>query len=382
MTKPLRIAVVTSGRFHVCDLARELLNIGHDVTFYSLVPPSRTEQFGVPKAHARWMMPRILWAGLRVKLARTPESRNRAVEQMTVAFDRAVSKIIAPCDVLIGMSGMCNDIVPVVRKKYGTRVWIERGSRHVLSQQKIMSAGPECGAVSELVIARELKDYEHADRITVLSRHCEESFLEYGVSRGKLFRNPLGVNLKAFNATPVPTEKIPRIIMTGTWCWRKGCDVLVKACKLIDEPFELMHVGPVGDLPLPKDKFFVHIDRVEQSELKKYYASSTVFALASREEGLATVQPQALACGLRLVCTDRTGGEDLQGMIQNKDVITVVPTENVEAFANALRGQLRASQSDVGERQRLSQEERHEISWAGSARRYSEELISLHNGAL
>jgi hypothetical protein len=41
----MRIAILTSGRFHACDLARELAKHEHDVRFYSLVPPSRTRRF-------------------------------------------------------------------------------------------------------------------------------------------------------------------------------------------------------------------------------------------------------------------------------------------------------------------------------------------------
>ena len=41
---------------------------------------------------------------------------------------------------------------------------------------------------------------------------------------------------------------------------------------------------------------------------------SHCFVLASIEEGMAMVQMQALACGLPLICTTNTGGEDLLRM--------------------------------------------------------------------
>jgi glycosyltransferase involved in cell wall biosynthesis len=37
--------------------------------------------------------------------------------------------------------------------------------------------------------------------------------------------------------------------------------------------------------------------------------------IASIEEGMAMVQAQALACGLPLICTENTGGEDLLQII-------------------------------------------------------------------
>jgi len=36
-----------------------------------------------------------------------------------------------------------------------------------------------------------------------------------------------------------------------------------------------------------------------------------VFCLASIEEGLAMVQPMAMACGLPVICTTNTGGADI-----------------------------------------------------------------------
>ena len=38
MTRRLRIAIATAGRFHVLDLARELNALGYAVDFYSYVP--------------------------------------------------------------------------------------------------------------------------------------------------------------------------------------------------------------------------------------------------------------------------------------------------------------------------------------------------------
>jgi hypothetical protein len=59
----MRIAIVTTGRFHVFDLAREMAALGHDVAFYSYVPRRRAEQFGLPRQCHRallsWVLPLI-----------------------------------------------------------------------------------------------------------------------------------------------------------------------------------------------------------------------------------------------------------------------------------------------------------------------------------
>lgn len=57
MTDPIRVAIASAGRFHVLDLARELLGLGFDVRFYSYVPAARAEAFGVPRAALVSLLP-------------------------------------------------------------------------------------------------------------------------------------------------------------------------------------------------------------------------------------------------------------------------------------------------------------------------------------
>lgn len=45
----MKINILSPGRFHVCDLARELARNGHNVKFYSFVPTKRAMKFGLPK---------------------------------------------------------------------------------------------------------------------------------------------------------------------------------------------------------------------------------------------------------------------------------------------------------------------------------------------
>ena len=52
-----------------------------------------------------------------------------------------------------------------------------------------------------------------------------------------------------------------------------------------------------------------------------------VFVICSIEEGLAMVQTQAMACGLPLICTTNTGGDDL---IDNGINGFVVPIRQVK----------------------------------------------------
>ena len=56
----LKINIVSPGRFHVCDLARELDKNGWDVRFYSFVPTNRTIKFGLPAKCNKTVLPFVL----------------------------------------------------------------------------------------------------------------------------------------------------------------------------------------------------------------------------------------------------------------------------------------------------------------------------------
>jgi glycosyltransferase involved in cell wall biosynthesis len=161
--------------------------------------------------------------------------------------------------------------------------------------------------------------------------------------------------------------------MTGTWSLRKGSDVLVDAWRELTG-VKLLHVGPLGDAPLPTDPGFEHVDAVPQSALPAYYAKADVFALASREEGLALVQVQALASGLPIVCTARSGGEDLKQWLSTPDTIQVVPPDDVAAFSGALRLALDRRASPGTLRDPLGPA-RRELSWRAYAERYERRIV-------
>jgi len=373
----VRIAIVTSGRFHVCDLARELDAKGHDVLFYSLVPLARTSSFGLPeRCHRSLGAPLSALQALAQSTSRL-QLRAFVNRMVTVALDRHAARVVEACDVFIGMSGLCCASLESIRRRCGARTVLERGSRHILSQKALLEAIPGLAAsgVPDWAVSRELKGYALADRIVVPAKHVEASFVERGVPAQKLFRNPYGVDLQMFPPTPAPPRDAPpTIMMVGAWSLRKGCDVLVAAWRRMRTPgTRLLHVGRVLDAPLPSAADFEHHDPVDQRELTAWYERAHVMALASREEGLALVQAQALASGLHLVATDRTGAEDLQECIEDASAVSITPADDVAAFAAALDAQLESARRQRGARDLLGPA-RQRLTWAAYGARYDSML--------
>lgn len=372
----LRISLLTSGRFHLCDLARELQSLGHQVTLSSLVPPWRTKKYGLTHQSAKWLGIRLSPLLLQLKLTRSSAKIRLLRERLSIRLDEVAAKQLQPCDVFIGMSGMCNRTAARA-KQYGAQVRIQRCSRHILSQKEILAKIPGAEQVSDFDVRRELFDYELADTVDVPSIHCVESFLDQGFSHDRVFCNPFGVDLECFKTTLTPPLPVC-FIMVGTWSLRKGCDQLLQAWRQIPGT-HLLHVGPVGDLPLPDDANFTHIDPVPQRDLPTYYSKAHVMCLASREEGLAFVQPQALACGLKLVCTTRTGGADLQKLIQDREAISVVPPDDVDALRSAMQKSIEHLAKAGSTRDVLAEFGRKHLSWNKYAERYINSISEKHS---
>ena len=78
---------------------------------------------------------------------------------------------------------------------------------------------------------------------------------------------------------------------------------------------------------------FKYLGHIPQKELYKYYSQGSVFVIMSIEEGLALVQPQAMACGLPVIATTNTGGEDI--IRDGKDGF-IIPIRDVEKLKEKL----------------------------------------------
>jgi len=379
----MKIAIATTGRFHVLDLARELSHLGHEVAFYSILPKRRALQFGLPAScHRGGLLP---WLALLLIAQRYgPRWLSRLVNPWILRLaDWLIAQRLEPCDVFIGMSGLCVESARTARERFGAKVWIERGSRHVLSQKAILNQvkrlSPAAEGVPHYAVKRELDSYEIADTVVVPSRHVVESFIDQGFPSEKLFVNPYGVDLAMFAPTPAPPQgALPMAIYVGAWSYQKGCDLLIEAFKQLNGRVRLLHVGSITDAALPRQSWFVHQDPVPQNQLIEWYGRADVFVLASRQEGLALVQAQALACGLPVVCTNRTGGEDLIDMLSLTEGIFVVPHDDLVALAAAIEQAVQWSRNyfKPNDSRDLLGSSRNRLSWRAYGKRYSERLMA------
>lgn len=336
--KRIKVNILSPGRFHVCDLARELDKNGFDVKFYSFVPSRRTENFGLPRNCSVSILPLIaVFLLLERKLFKQQGWAYRLRVRMQ---DWIVSLIMRKCDVCIAMSGEFL-LSPQKAKKDNAIIIYERGSKHIAEQRKVLESIPSLVGtkpVPDFNYYREIESYKLADFIAIASKHVKESFEPYDFPLDHLFMNPYGVDLTMFKPA-FHTGKVYDVIMVGGWSYRKGCDLIIEAIKRTGLNF--LHVGGIVDLAFPVGiPNMTHVNAVDQCELINFYNQSKVFLLPSREEGLAMVQAQAIACNLPVVGSYDSGAEDLRSMVAQPRYITIIKDYSVEAVVDGIKAAL------------------------------------------
>lgn len=318
----MRVTISVGGKFQAFNLAQQLLKKGFLERLITSYPKFEVVKYGIPRDKIRSIVIKELlergWRGV-------PESiRDYWNPQYVIheIYDRLASGKVGVPDIFTGWSSFSLHSLRKV-KKAGPVIVLERGSSHIGYQNRIMREEFESMGVKiksyylphPKIIEKELQEYEAADYIAVPSSFAKRSFLENGIPESKIIQVPYGVDLSIFRQLP-KKDDIFRIIFGGGLSLRKGVHYLLKAfSELRLSNAELLLVGPVTEeiepfLKLYQGKF-KRIDYKPFGELGKCLSQGSVFVMPSIEEGLAMVQPIAMACGLPLICTTNTGGEDI-----------------------------------------------------------------------
>jgi len=369
----MKVVIATTRGFHLRHLARELIAIGRDVEYLTYLPRFRIESDGIPLSRAKsyfWQLQPWSAAAL---FRHLQNLQDVAVERMFELTDRAFARDLPPCDVLIGLSALTVETACVARQKYGAKIVLERGSRHVLSQSELLAGGGK--ALGKAYVERELAGYELADYIALPSGHTVESFVERGFDQARLFKNPYGVDLRFFRPSPRPTGAI-RLLYVGGWTFQKGCDAFTDVLRAHPE-LALTHVGMPGDVGFPQLPNFVSLGHKTHGEIREVMAYHHILLLPSRQDGFGMVLSEALASGLPVIGSTKTGAPDLQDLIQNKKAVRLVAPANADDLIRAIQELSRWIETESGGREILTDVDRRNLSWAAYAKRYDEFLRSI-----
>jgi len=335
-----RVAISVKGRFHAYDLAGGLHKLGLLGQLITSYPRSVPLDWGIPKEKIL----SLLGFEIASRLARVvlPDHASARIDgRLFDAFDRKVAKFLGPFAVVVAWSGMALHTLRRARL-LGAKTVLERGSSHIRFQRQLLEDEYERWGIKKgnrlipslFGVEKELIEYAEADAIAVPSEFVKRSFVSNGIPESKLIHVPYGVDLEKFKPGVKGDGKF-RAIFVGHLSLRKGIPDLLEAARLSD--VELVLVGGIAEEITPflrgLTKSCKLVGHIPQSRLREYYNQADVFVIASIEEGLAMVQLQALACGIPVICTHNSGGEDI---VQDGINGFVVPIRDPFAIADRL----------------------------------------------
>lgn len=337
----MKVNISVQGRFHAFDLAFQLQRKNVLNLINTSYPKYLTKRWGVEPKHIKSsnvFLEVLMRINAKIKLF----SNSKIDSFFKKRQAKSNIKYLSQCNVFIGWSGSSLEAI-IEAKKKGIVTILERGSSHYNFQMEMNRI--EFGKTNQkfepnyTIWQRELLEYQLADYISIPSSFVKRTFMEQGIAENKLLLNPYGVDLKAFRQIE-KEDKVFRVLYVGKFSFRKGAQYLLQAFSELDLPgIELCHIGAISPEMQPFiDKYqannIKYFGSKPQNELYKYYSQASVFVLSSVEEGLAMVQAQAMACGLPLICTTNTGGEDL--ISKNGEEGFVIPIRDIVALKEKL----------------------------------------------
>ncbi|MEH1922825.1 glycosyltransferase family 4 protein [Nostoc sp.] len=351
----MKISIVVGGRWHAFDLAKELHSAGILHRLITNYPKYKTRKWGIPDDKVI-SLPLTLLLGKIIYQIGKEKWMRKCQALVHNLFAEAASRYLEGSTLVHGWSSFSEPAMHWA-KRNNIPFLLEGSSAHMKVQCQILREEYQqlglCWAETHPeIVAQELREYELAEKVAVPSLFVKRGFLAQGFPEQHLVHNPFGTNLKSF-LPGAKQDDIFRVIYAGSLSVRKGIHYLVRAFMKADIPnSELCLVGgATAESPVllaGADERVKLIGHVPQIELTDYYHNSSIFVMASIAEGMAMVQLQALACGLPLICTTNSGGEDLlrmsgvepmklYGDIEEYPAGYLVPARNSQAIATCLQ---------------------------------------------
>ena len=320
----MKVSIIVGGRFHAFNLAEELEKKNELYQLVTTYPKFYFKnKFKIDKNKIKSFYLKEIISRSLSKIDFLQERFN--LDNFVINyFDRQASKIInySDSDILVGWSSFSLESFKKAQNFNCIKV-LERGSSHIQYQYEILKEEYELLGIKpklppNQIIEKEIQEYEISDYICVPSDFVKKSFIEKGFNEKKIVKIPYGVDLNSFYRKKNKlNDKKFRVVYVGASSVRKGIYYLLKAFTELNlNDSELLIVGKIDKEIIPIIKKFENFNvkyfgSEKQNDLNDYYNRADIYVTCSVEEGLSMVQAQAMACGLPVICTTNTGGDEI-----------------------------------------------------------------------
>jgi len=251
---------------------------------------------------------RLLWGSWR-RLPRLGKSETPRVLDYLV-YEAAAARRLELCDVYIGWSQV--SLRSLEKAKYlGIPTLLEHPMTHVAEWRRIMAeeyrrwGGDHFySQFPALLVARMNAEVAAADYISVLSSFARQTFIAAGVVPERILELPLSVDSELFSPANIEKENI-RVLCVGRLELLKGIPYLLEAVP------DATLVGSVHDEVRPHLRHATVLEPVARARLPELYRRAEVVVFPSVNDAFGLVILEAMACGVPVVASDRSGAPDI-----------------------------------------------------------------------
>ena len=280
------------------------------------------------------------------RLGVPPGQLHRLIVWRNHAFQLAVARVIQAedCGLLVPASAALAPLeqarriavptwldCPTAHHRYVARLLTEETRLHPDFAETLR--GNVVSSATDRQLSREITV---ADNIIVLSSFQLRTFVEAGVPPERLHVLPLGVDTELFRPASRSRSETLTIGFVGQITQRKGISYLVAAFDALSpQNARLLMVGrPVGSSRPWMREGVEHHPAVARWDLPQFYAQMDVFILPSLIEGFPMTALEAMACGVPVIVSENTFGNDVVLDGYNG---YVVPIRDVDAIVERVR---------------------------------------------
>lgn len=379
----MEVTIQVPGTFHAFRLAEQLEKKGYLKKIITTNPHLVIEKYREENVDFN-KIDSIPLRVIREGLNRIPKINQMNYNfYLNRIFESLASKKIDYPDIFVGWSGSSFKSIKKANEQ-GAITIVERGSSHIEFQKEILEEeyakfGMQKEVVDKRVVNKELKEYDEADYISTPSEFVKKSFIEKGVNEKKIIKTPYGANLDHLRYNESFNYENPNILFFGGKPIRKGLIYLLRAWNELKYKNSNLIIKTILNKKVNElfkiynsDKISFISDYIE--DINELYHRADIFVLPSLEDGFGMVIPEAMACGLPVITSKNTGGEDI---IEDGKNGFVIPIRDKEAIKEKIQ-YFYKNPKEMDKMSKNARETAEKFTWD----RYGEKILKKYENIL